>query len=327
MKFRHLLIFALFATFIVSCSKNKGDNFSFIPDAADTSGTGSATTPVTIPVGNDAPPTSGEDSNNFLGNPTPASTDVVVNKDDYLINQGYYVESYSSTRETPNWVCWHLDKTSIGGTKRSDAFAAYAGLPSAFFAVQSDSYNYATYGFDRGHDCPSADRTSSLTANKATFLMTNMIPQAPQNNQQTWGNLEDYIRTQVNSNGMEAYIIMGSYGTGGTGLYGTFSTIKYSKYTNEAVNVPSYVWKVAILIPSSTGDLSRITASSKIIAVNTPNINSINADWTQYITTVNAIEAASNASTGATAGQKINLFGALPADVKAALKAKTGDGK
>ncbi|WP_255412675.1 DNA/RNA non-specific endonuclease [Chitinophaga sp. S165] len=38
---------------------------------------------------------------------------------------------------------------------------------------------------DRGHNCPSADRTST-TANSSTFLMTNMIPQAPQNNQQTW---------------------------------------------------------------------------------------------------------------------------------------------
>src|ERR1700712_4346439 len=220
MKFKHLLFLPLFSLVVISCSKNGGDNFTFTAPVVDTTGTGSAATPVatvTVDPG-DIPnyPISGDNSNNMLGNPTAAGTSATLNADDYLLNQGYYVESYSSTRETPNWVCWHLDKTSVGSQSRTDAFAGFGGLPTGFFAVQSDGYDNADYGFDRGHNCPSADRTSTLLANKATFLMTNMIPQAPNNNQQTWGNLEDYIRTQVNSAGMEAYIIMGSYGTGGT---------------------------------------------------------------------------------------------------------------
>lgn len=330
MKFKHLLFYALCSLIIVSCQKGgSGDNFTTPPPlAADTSGTGSATAPVTITVGTDAPPNAGDDSNNLLGYPTPANQSVVTNADDYLINQGYYVESYSSTRQTPNWVCWHLDKTSLGSTSRSNSFAGYGGLPTGFFAVQSDSYDAADFGYDRGHNCPSADRTSSSAANQATFLMTNMIPQAPQNNQQTWGNLEDYLRTQVTGSGMEVYIAMGSYGTGGSGSKGPFSTITVAKYANEKINVPSNVWKVAVLIPAGSGDFARITASARVIAVNTPNINTINSDWTKYITTVAAIEAASNASTGGLAGQKINLFGAITdATLKAALKNKLDPGK
>jgi len=336
MKFKHLLLYSFFAFVIVSCSKNGGDNFTFTAPAVDTTGSSTATAPVTIAAGADAPPPNGDDSNNLFGNPTAAGTDIMANKDDYLINQGYYIESYNSTKQEPNWVCWHLGAANLGSTGRTDAFAAFGGLPPGFFAVQSDSYDAADFGFDRGHNCPSADRTSSTAANKSTFLMTNMIPQAPNNNQQTWGNLEDYLRSLVTA-GNEVYIMMGSYGSGGTGSKGAFTAIKfnaaqlatakYANYTLENINVPAYVWKVAIVLPASTGDLARVTDQTRIIAVNTPNINSINTNWKQYITTVNAIEAASAADPTSTAGNKINLLQAITSStVRAALKAKVDPG-
>lgn len=47
----------------------------------------------------------------------------------------------------------------------------------------------------------------------------------------------------------------------------------------------------SIRSPSSNGELChRINGSTRVIAVNTPNINSINSDWTQYKTTVRDIE-------------------------------------
>ena len=121
--------------------------------------------------------------------------------------------------------------------------------------VQSTAFSGT--GFDRGHNCPSGDRTSSIDANDATFLMTNMIPQAPQNNEQTWANLEEYLRSQVSA-GNEVYIIMGSYGTGGTGSGATLSSVD-----GGHVNVPSNVWKVAVILPVGDNDISRITASTE----------------------------------------------------------------
>jgi len=174
--------------------------------------------------------------------------------------------------------------------------------------VQSNGYSGS--GFDRGHNCPSGDRTSSIDANDATFLMTNMIPQAPQNNEQTWANLENYLRTQVTA-GNEVYIIMGSYGTGGTGSTGTANSVDAGH-----VNVPSNVWKVAVIIPVGNNDLSRVTTTTRVIAVNTPNINTINSDWTQYITTVSAIETASG----------VSLLTALPSNVRTALEAEKDSG-
>jgi endonuclease G len=276
---------------------------------SDTTGTSNSATPRDVIAGADAPPASGDNSNLLFGNPSSAQTTVAM-MDNYLIDQKYYTESYNATKGEPNWVSWHLDATNTTGvTDRLNDFAGWSGLPSGWFQVESNSYSGS--GFDRGHNCPSADRTSSADANSATFLMTNMIPQAPQNNQQTWANLENYLREQVLS-GNEVYIIMGSYGSGGPGSNGAASTI-----SSNNVNVPSNVWKVALVIPAGDGDITRVSASTRVIAVNTPNNNSINSDWTKYIVTVKEIETL----TGYT------LLSSLPTSVRTALEAKLDAGK
>ncbi|SEN92707.1 endonuclease G [Mucilaginibacter gossypiicola] len=275
---------------------------------SDTTGTSNSATPRDVTAGADAPPTSGDNSNLLFGNPSNALS-TLASMDNYLVDQKYYVESYNATKGEPNWVSWHLDATNTtNATGRLDDFAGWSGLPATWYQVESNSYSGS--GFDRGHNCPSADRTSSTGANASTFLMTNMIPQAPQNNQQTWANLENYLREQVAA-GNEVYIIMGSYGTGGTGSNGAANTIN-----NGHVNVPSNVWKVALIMPKGDGDVARVTASTRVIAVNTPNINTINSDWTKYITTVKDIETA----TGYT------LLSSLPASVRTALEVKVDTG-
>jgi hypothetical protein len=76
-------------------------------------------------------------------------------------------------------------------------YPATRRLPSGHTAVfgryRVRPTDYAGAGFDRGHLCPSADRTSSAADNSATFLMSNMIPQAPNLNRNTWENLESYF--------------------------------------------------------------------------------------------------------------------------------------
>jgi endonuclease G len=272
------------------------------PDTSpvDTTGTSKPTSGRLVVVGADAPPAMGDNSNLLFGNPSNAQTSTVMG-DNYLIDQGYYVESYNATRGEPNWVSWHLDPSNTtNATGRLDNFAAWAGLPTGFYAVQSNSYSGS--GFDRGHNCPSADRTSSTAANSATFLMTNMIPQAPQNNQQTWNNLEGYLRAQT-LEGNEVYIIMGSYGKGGIG---SASPTAVETINGGKVTVPSNVWKIAVIIPAGNGDLARVSSTTRVIAVNTPNINTISTDWTKYIVTVRDIEKATG----------YNILSALPQNIQ-----------
>lgn len=263
-----------------------GINFNEPADnTIDTSNNSTPTTGRGLPSGTgpDVPPSDGDDSNMLFGNPSNATNSAAVTEN-YLIDKKYYVISYSSTRATPNWVSWHLDESNLGSTPRQDNFAAFLGLPTGYYQVQSNSYSGS--GFDRGHNCPSADRTSSIDANSSTFLMTNMIPQAPQNNQRAWADLETYLRGEAKK-GYEVYTIMGSYGKGGTGSNGYAETIN-----NGKVTVPKRVWKIAIILPSGNSDLLRTNADTRILAVDTPNENALDTDWKKYITTVDLIEKA-----------------------------------
>ena len=230
----------------------------------------------------DIQPEKGDNSNMLFGNPSRASSTTPEN---YYLDLKYYTQSYSRSKAIPNWVSWHLDAgTTTRIADRMDNFAGFSELPPEFFVATSSSY--VGSGFDRGHNCPSADRSSSKAANSATFLMTNMVPQAPKNNQRTWANFEAYVRTLVEE-GHEIYIIMGNYGTGGIGSKGPATTI-----ANGNIAVPAYLWKVALILPVGNKDLSRVNANTRIIAISTANVNTIDPDWRKYLVTVNEIERA-----------------------------------
>ena len=228
-----------------------------------------------------------DNTNLMLGNPSNATANI-TNYDNYLYDHTYYVESYNRDKNEPNWVSWYVGATSLGTQDRANDFRPDPNLPTGWYEVPGTAYTGS--GFDRGHNCPSGDRTSTVAANEETFLMDNMIPQAPQNNEQTWANLEEYGRSLVAA-GDEIYVIMGSYGSGGTGSSGSATTVD-----GGLVVVPSNIWKVIVVLPNGNNDLSRITSTTRVIAVNTPNINTISSDWTQYITTVKSIETATGYS-------------------------------
>ena len=218
-----------------------------------------------------------------MGNPSQAITDINF-PNNYLLEKEEYVMSYSRDKGTANWVSWHLDEAWMGEAARQDDFRADNTLPSSWYQVGSTDYQYS--GFDRGHLCPSADRTLSVDDNSNTFYMTNMMPQAPSNNRYAWANLENYCRSML-SGGYEIYIISGGYGIGGDGANG------YAEYLADGkIQVPSNTWKVIMIIPDGTDDVNRVTTSTRVIAVDMPNSNSVNSDWRQYLTTVDDIEAA-----------------------------------
>jgi endonuclease G len=120
-----------------------------------------------------------------------------------------YALSYNNSRGTPNWVSWQLNRSWLGNAQRQNDFRPDSELPTSWYHVSPNDYNNS--GYDRGHMAPSADRTKNQADNSATFLLTNIIPQAPDNNQGPWADLEDYCRELV-SQGKELYIIAGPFG-------------------------------------------------------------------------------------------------------------------
>ena len=229
----------------------------------------------------------------FFGNPTDALTDTSFNSN-YLMVKPQFTLSYNTQTLGPNWVAWHLDSQNMGEADRSDDFRPDTELPAEWYAVKKADYQYNKYGFDRGHVCPSADRTATKEDNSMTFLMTNMVPQTPDNNRVIWMHFENFERELVKA-GNEVYIIAGPYGTGGTTPKGTFDNIPITLKSGDVLymNVPAYTWKVLIAIPDGAGDLDRIDSSATVIAINVPNQTGMQktGDWEQFLCSIDDIES------------------------------------
>lgn len=264
-----------------------GDNifsFQYTIPANASGGATTVSTTVTDAQGRTTNPTIGisinaalaNDDPLTLGNPSGATPDV-ANENNYLMVKPQYTLSYNRSKGEPNWVGWRLDSTWItGAADRQDDYRPDPALPSNWYHVTQDDYSGG--GYDRGHMCPSGDRTRSIPDNSATFLMTNFLPQLAANNQGPWNEFENYCRTLANQ-GNELYIFDGGAGSAGF-------------IAGGKVNVPTVTWKVVVVIPNGSNDLQRVGKTSRTIAIIVPNQPplSISTPWRNFRVRVDDVE-------------------------------------
>ncbi len=262
-----ILILVLFFCFLVGRKIN-----NYINESQNTTET---TQPKGEPQNPSLAPTSpGQAAQIFLalGNPSNANTS---DPNNYLMVNNYFVLSYNRDKALPNWAAWRISKAELGDVSRPnpDPFRPDDRLPKGWTRVTPSDYTGS--GFDRGHLCPSADRSGSEEGISETFVMTNMTPQTPDLNRGPWQKLEAYLRTLV-TRGNDVYIFAGVYGEKG-------------KLKNK-VTVPTNDWKIAVSVPRGE-PISAINPRTRVIAVDMPNVKAIkNADWQLYRVTVRQIE-------------------------------------
>jgi endonuclease G, mitochondrial len=215
-----------------------------------------------------------------LGNPSSASAADPAN---YLLARAEYVVAFNRTTNTANWVSWHLNNRWKGDARRTPSFSADDELPAGWARVTTA--DYVGSGFDRGHLCPSDDRDFSATENAATFRLTNIIPQAPANNQGPWRELEEYTRSLA-AEGNEVYIVAGPAGKGGAGTNGSAATIG----RQVKLVVPKWTWKVIAVVPRAAAKATP-PVPTRVIAVQMPNDQSTeHRHWYDYRVSVAQLE-------------------------------------
>ncbi len=213
-----------------------------------------------------------------LGNPSGATADT-NNHNHYLVQRAVEALDFSDNLGEPNWASWDLTSSDVGSSGRSTTFYTDTNLPPDFYWVTTG--DYTSSGYDRGHMCPSDDRTDTTNDNKMVFRMSNIIPQTDDQNTGPWEALETYCRSLATA-GNELLIICGP---------STFDGTRISP--SGKASIPGYTWKIAVVVPAGSGTaLSRITSSTRVITVKMPNITGIHSvNWTNYITCVNRIQA------------------------------------
>lgn len=244
-----------------------------------------------------------------MGNPSQA-TSSAGNSENYLIARPQYALSYSKNKGIPNWVSWELNRSWLGDAHRVGTFAPDEALPADWERIKPADYTGS--GFDRGHMVNSEDRSRSPEDNIPTFLMTNIIPQSPDNNRGVWVQLENYCRQLVKS-GKELFIISGGHGQGGIGEKGLKATIGRGK-----VLVPAVTWKVILVLDRPNSGVAGVDRHTRTIAAIVPNKQGIKFDaWQQYRTSVREVENLT--------GYK--FFTSVPADIREAIISKVDDEK
>ena len=152
-----------------------------------------------------------------FGNPSEAGNA----PNNQLVLRPQFAASWNAKKRIANWVAWRLIATDIGDTERSQFYAdTEISTPTP--------KDYTNSGYDRGHLCPSKDRSDTPENNKAVFTMLNILPQSPACNRGPWEKAEEFERSLAQA-GREVYIIAGGVGSEGE---------------IKGIDVPESTWKV-----------------------------------------------------------------------------------
>ena len=246
----------------------------------------------------------------LLGNPSNATANL-FDRTNYLMPKPWYCLSYNDSTGTPNWVSWQVVADDLGTAPRKPDFDTDESLPSTFYHVTTRDYSGS--GFDRGHMCPHSDRAATEEMSFSTFIMTNIIPQAPNVNRKASAQLEEYCRKLVTREHDHLYIIAGPAGRGGHGSKGPAESLGAGHVT-----VPASCWKVVVVVPESAGgnDLAAIGPSTRVITVLMPNDErQVSDEWTPFRTSPAEVERQTS----------LHFFDRLSPPVAQALRQKVDD--
>lgn len=102
---------------------------------------------------------------------------------------------YNPVKNCPALVVWSLSAADLGHYRRpaSQSFLTDHDCPRP----RAKSSDFVHTGYQRGHLCPSADRSADIELMRATFVMSNVAPMCPDLNMQAFAQSEELSRSIV----------------------------------------------------------------------------------------------------------------------------------
>lgn len=125
-----------------------------------------------------------------------------------FLQKNSYIVFYNINRQIPALVAWNLTKKNLGQWHRpaNVSFRQDADCPKP----RAKAQNFVNTGYQRGHLCPSADRSADNAQMRATFVMSNVAPMTAVLNTVQWAQAEDYSRCLARY-GHECHMMAGAF--------------------------------------------------------------------------------------------------------------------
>jgi endonuclease G len=202
-----------------------------------------------------------------------------------VLDKKFFVVCYDAAHKIPAWVGYALTSADAlkNATGRQGSFKPDPALPRGQRAERSD---YAHTIYDMGHMAPADDFTRSLTAMKATFVLTNAVPQTEGLNRGKWRSLEAAVH-KLAEGGNTVWVFSGPVFIGKAPV----QTIGA-----DEVAVPTHTYKVVLCVHEN-GD-------KEMFGFVLPNIARPSGTLSGYTVSVSKVEELTG----------LDFFSALPAD-------------
>ncbi|PKQ68966.1 DNA/RNA non-specific endonuclease [Raineya orbicola] len=184
---------------------------------------------------------------------------------DEIIRHTYFTLAYVEEHEQARWVAYKMTAKNLEkNVTRSQEIFYPDRKVSTGSALPMD---YAGSGFDRGHLAPAGDFTGNEQMMHETFAMSNMSPQYPLCNRETWRLLEEKVRFWGEKKG-DLYIITGPVFKGNMQKIGK----------KNKISVPPAYYKVIVSLKEERG-----------IAFIVPNVNK-KENYRNYQVSIDEVE-------------------------------------
>lgn len=204
-----------------------------------------------------------------------------VRQDEQLIHHAAMSLCYNEQHEQPTWVMHVvLPAVEFGNVSRTNDFRVDEKVSTG----SAERVDYWNSGYDRGHLAPSADFRWSEKAVSESFYYSNMSPQLPEFNRESWSDLEAWVRRYVGDFNEPVFVITG----------GILTDEGLSKLGPNEVTIPKRYYKIVLDL---FGDERKGIAFIMNNGVNEYPVAS-------YVTSINEVERITG----------IDFFSSLPDD-------------
>ncbi|NBO60958.1 MAG: hypothetical protein EBU82_08315 [Flavobacteriia bacterium] len=170
-----------------------------------------------------------------------------------ILEHSAYAMGFDCNYKMPAWT-FHvvIPDITFGNVSRSNDFRVDSSA-SCGSSVEQDyfirkqnedgTFSHDGFGFDRGHLIPSADFKWSPIGLSETYFYSNMSPQRPQFNRESWAEVEGLVRKMVEAEKKNLYVLTAPI------LSGALKTVERSVHQ---LKIPDWHYKIVADISNQT---------------------------------------------------------------------------